>query len=117
MGKKAKLKKIRRLANSMPVIQTKVIKGSIIKGEEILASAPAGMDTKVNGEPVKADSIYRKKEIVTQALNHNRKMKKLYNQYGPAGVGMYINAVNRYISSQKAKVGAEKEEAKVEEEI
>lgn len=99
MGKKSKFKQIRRLANQMPVIHTQAVKGSVVKGYEILKE---GMK-EVDGKPIDAYGNYKKKQIIAAPLNHNRKMKKLYNQYGPAGVGMYINAVNRHVSAQKAK--------------
>jgi hypothetical protein len=102
MGKKAKLKKIRKLASQMPEIQVRQVKGERISGAELYKS---GVE-KVEGKTVDIDATYRKKTLVQAPLNHNRKMKKLYNQYGAKGVGMYVNAVNRYIATQKQKVEA-----------
>lgn len=52
MGKKAKLKKIRKIADKLPQMET---------------------------------------------VNHNRRMKALYNKMGAAGVGAYVQAVKAYV--------------------
>jgi hypothetical protein len=99
MGKKAKFKQIRKLASQMPNLLTQKVIGEKIKGEELYKQ---GVE-KVEGKPVLMDEMYRKKTVVDAPLNHNRKMKQLYNQYGAAGVGMYINAVNMHMTALKAK--------------
>jgi hypothetical protein len=61
MGKKAKFKKIRRLAEQLPKIGVK---------------------------------------STGQLLNHNRKMKDIYNRLGEAGVNHYANAVIEYVKQK-----------------
>jgi hypothetical protein len=97
MGKKAKLKQIRRIAAQMPEIQTRKVVGEKLLGAELYKS---GVE-EVEGKAVNPDILYSKKSIVEAPLNHNRKMKQLYNKYGKAGVNAYIQLVNRHISAQK----------------
>lgn len=100
MGKKAKLKKIRRLASQMPVINTpQIVRDRIISGKELITEGVK----KVGDNEVQADKSYIRKKVVQVPINHNRKMKRLYNQYGVSGVGAYVQAVNSYINSQKEK--------------
>jgi hypothetical protein len=100
MGKKAKFKKLRKLAEQMPQLQVKQVLGERVTGSELYKS---GIE-EVEGKPIDVDGTYRKKQVVNAPLNHHRKMKQLYNQYGAAGVGMYVNAINRYVSSKKEAV-------------
>jgi tRNA U55 pseudouridine synthase TruB len=97
MGKKSSLKKIRKLAEQMPEIMTKKeqLKG-IVKGSDLLAKGVK----EVQGNPVKELGVYKEKEFIKVPINHNRKMKQLYNKYGPAGVRAYANEVNRFIATQ-----------------
>lgn len=99
MGKKAKFKKIRRLASQMPEIPIKHVRGTVVSGMDAIKQGIK----EIEGRPVEQLKSYRKKEVVPATLNHNRKMKQLYNKHGLLGVVMYRNAVNRYVSSQKAK--------------
>jgi hypothetical protein len=98
MGKKAKLKKIRRMASQMPVINVGHVQGSTVHGGELLKRGVK----EVEGKPVGNLQNYREKKVVPQAVNHNRQMKRLYNQQGVKGVIMYAQAVKRFVDSQKA---------------
>lgn len=100
MGKKSKIKQIRRLASQMPDLQLNVIKGGVVKGSELIKQGIK----EVEGKPVEPHTNYRKKEVVQQPLNHHRQMKRLYNKMGESGVGAYINEVNRFVSNQQAKM-------------
>lgn len=42
-----------------------------------------------------------KKHIIAGPITHNRKMKKLYNKHGAAGIPAYIKAVHDYQAAQK----------------
>lgn len=99
MGKKSKLKKIRRIASQLPVIKTYRVKGERMKGEELMTHGVKEVEEK----PVDANAIYKKKTVIEVPLNHNRKMKQLYNQYGAAGVNGYIQAVQRHATAEKYK--------------
>lgn len=96
MGKKAKFKKIRRLASQMPAIGINVIKGSRITGEELAAKGVK----EVEGETIDLNRNYREKKVVQQPLNHHRKMKMLYNKHGVAGVNYYLNAVKNFVNER-----------------
>lgn len=100
MGKKGKLKQIRKLAAQMPEIKIGHVVGQRITGAEL---HKGGVET-VDGKPVDTDGTYSKREVVQVPLNHNRKMKALYNQHGAAGVHGYMNAVKQHIANQVEKV-------------
>lgn len=100
MGKKSKLKKIRKIAGNLPVINAGRVHGEKVTGAELYKE---GMK-EVNGKPIDPDKDYRKKTMVDAPLNHNRKMKKLYNQFGAKGVGMYVAAVQAHVANQKKAV-------------
>lgn len=99
MGKKSKLKKIRRIASQMPVINVNHIQGSAVNGSELLKRGVK----EVAGKPVENLHTYREKKAVPVPVNHNRQMKKLYNKHGVAGVRMYAQAVQRFVKAQQAK--------------
>lgn len=103
MGKKAKLKAIRKIASTMPDIMTVQMLGEAIK-EGI---------KEIDGKPVDPTKYYRKKTPVQNSLNHNRKMKQLYNQYGAKAVSEYIAAVAQYEAMEQIKkeMNETKEEA------
>lgn len=81
----------------MPVINTRHIQGNLINGSELIEKGVK----EVEGEKVSAEKKYLEKVVSPVPINHNRRMKKLYNQKGLNGVQAYINAVNSYISKQQ----------------
>jgi hypothetical protein len=111
MGKKAKLKKIRKIAAQMPRVMVGHVQGERVSGAELFKS---GVE-EVEGSPVDVDATYKKKNVVAVPLNHNRKMKQMYNKQGVKGVSAYIQAVNRYMMAQKlAEKAKQKEQEKLE---
>lgn len=97
MGKKSSFKKIRKLAEQMPVIQTRQVIVERVSGAELIKR---GIE-EVDGNKVDIDIDYREKKVISVPINHNRKMKKLYNKYGVLGVGAYVSQVKRFIASQE----------------
>lgn len=97
MGKKAKFKKIRRLASQLPTITTKQVIGERLTAKEAMLQ---GIN-EVEGKPFGQDAIIRQKKLVEKPLNHNRKMKKMYNKYGAVGVNHYANAVIQYAKQKQ----------------
>jgi hypothetical protein len=89
MGKKAKLKAMRKIAREMPAMQYNVPVGVKALGKELIARGI----TEVEGKPVLPNGKYKGMQTLPQPLNHYRQMKKLYNTHGKGGVGSYINAV------------------------
>lgn len=81
MGKKARLKQIRKIASQLPAIKVPVIKSSIIETDE---------------------GLMRKKELSEAFINHNKKMKAFYKQYGAMGVLGYVNSVKKFVQQAKA---------------
>jgi hypothetical protein len=96
MGKKAKLKKIRRLASSMPDIKTEQVIGDRVYGYELLKDGIK----EVEGKPVDPKEEYYRKKGVPVSVNHNRQMKRMYNKHGLGGVVVYAQAVKRFVQSQ-----------------
>jgi hypothetical protein len=99
MGKKAKFKKLRRLASEMPVINVGQVVGERISGAELYKS---GVE-KVEDKPVNPHATYTKKKVIEKPLNHTRQMKRMYNKHGLVGVMGYVQAVQRFDKSQKVK--------------
>jgi hypothetical protein len=99
MGKKAKLKAIRKIANTMPDIMTVQMLGEAIIGDMAIKDGIKEID----GNPVDPNNYYRRKTPVQNSLNHNRKMKQLYNQYGAKAVSEYIAAVAQYEAMEQIK--------------
>lgn len=97
MGKKSKFKKIRRIASQLPVINQRRVVGERVSGEELIKEGVK----EVQGKPVQPLDQYKKKKVVVGFLNHNRKMKQLFNKGGAPLVNSYIKAVMAY--SKKAK--------------
>jgi hypothetical protein len=98
MGKKSKIKQIRRIASQMPVINQKKIVKELVPGSEAIKSGVKEVD----GKPVDEHRFYEKKYAVAVPVNHNRQMKKLYNKMGGKGVGLYMSAVQKF-SEQNTK--------------
>ncbi len=96
MGKSSKFKQIRKIASSMPLVSIKRVVGEMIRGSEI-----KDIGNTNEGLIIDPSLMYKRKKIIDAALNHNKKMKKLYNKYGKNGVSLYINAVNAHVDKNK----------------
>ena len=96
MGKAAKFKQIRRISRQLPVLFTTQTIGTKVMGKEL----PEHI-TEVAGKPVVYDAVYRFKESKEKILNHNRKMKEIYNKRGVGAVNAYIAAVNKFAKSRQ----------------
>jgi hypothetical protein len=98
MGKAAKLKQIRRLANQLPHVNTKGIAVNIMQGKELITN---GIDKLKNGDEINPDGKYKQKIPITVPLNHYRKMKSLYNKYGATDVVAYAKAIQNHSNKMK----------------
>jgi hypothetical protein len=98
MGKAAKFKKLRKLANRLPIITTTTIIGERKSGKEL---TDVMYDDK--GQPIDSNLTYIKKSVVKVPLNHNRKMKQIYNKFGAEGIEGYVAAVVNYEKQSKSK--------------
>lgn len=102
MGKNAKYKKIKKLANKLPVIGVKTVRGQIVSGAELIEKEVK----EVEGKPVDILAKYRKKTIVPQPLNHNRRIKDAYNVLGGKGVAIYTQSVKNFVANETKKTEA-----------
>lgn len=94
MGKKSKLKQIRKIASQLPAIPIQRVVGEPTQGADLIKS---GTDKLKDGTLINPDKMYSKKRVVSASLNHTKKMKKMYNKYGLSGVQGYINAVQEHV--------------------
>jgi len=102
MGKASKMKKLRKLSLQLPKM-TEVIKVfTRVKGEDVIVQGV----TEVQGEEVDPDLTYRKIESKKVPLNHYKKMKKYYKDFGNAGIKGYANAILKEADKSKIKSNA-----------
>lgn len=99
MGKASKLKRIRRIANQLPKLQTHQRIGSAVDGIDLIKQ---GVNI-VQGKEVLPAKTYRKVETIPVQLNHNKVMKRIYNKHGAQGVAGYIKQVTNFAKQQQAK--------------
>ena len=89
MGKKAKLKQLKKLAANLPELKKERVHGERITAAELVKQ---GVYT-VDGKTVKPGQEYREKVKVQVPINHERNMKALLKRFGPAAVNRYAAAV------------------------
>lgn len=99
MGKKSKYKQMRKIASALPVMQTKGIEVSQVKGDELLKRGVVELS---DGTPVYFNEVYKEKKQVPIAMNHYRKMKNIYNSHSAAHVNGYIKAVRDIAAKRDA---------------
>jgi hypothetical protein len=95
MGKNKTLKVLRRIARQMPTIERQFIECERVKGSELIKH---GVEM-VAGQNVDESGSYNRRNVVTREginVNHARKLKKYYKQFGEPGIHGYINAVKEH---------------------
>jgi hypothetical protein len=100
MGKKARIKSIRKIAKELPDVMAHTQEKHFVLGAELIDQGI----TELNGIPVMPTITYEQMMPVMIATNHARKMKKLFNQYGKFGVLAYIDAVDLHLKAQEENV-------------
>lgn len=90
MGKAQKLKIIRKAALLLPAATTTTIQKSSVSGRDLIDS---GVKQDKYGAEIKGNRRYIKRQPIEVPVNHNRQMKRLYNQHGMAGAVAYANQV------------------------
>jgi hypothetical protein len=98
MGKKSKLKAIRRIAASMPVIEGERKVTHRVMGASLIEEF--NTKTLPSGTAIEPNAIYRETRKEKVEVNHERRMKLLYNRYGSVGVDAYMKAVAEYADEQ-----------------
>ncbi len=68
-----------------------------VSGQEVLN---AGIN-QVNNFRVISTGQYKKTSQLEVPINHNRRMKVVYNKYGKGGVNTYINLIQEFAEKQK----------------
>lgn len=96
MGKAAKFKKLRKLANKLPALNTRRVVGVKISGKEAIERNMSHE----NGKPLDETAPYRAKKLVEVPLNYNRKLKDAYQKAGMKGAEMYANSVVNFVNSK-----------------
>lgn len=102
MGKKARLKSIRRMVAGLPSISQHTCFKEVVKGEELIKDG-IGI---INEAPVNAQLEYIKRTAASIEINHARRAKKQYIKHGIVGVQGYLNSVNDFVAKQAVKEAA-----------
>jgi hypothetical protein len=95
--KKKIVKQIEEVAGTLPLVMRNTCEKHIMTGKEMIEDLDW---TKIDGKPVLPSERYLVNQPVQIAINHKRKMKKLYQKYDVAGVHGYINAVKNYAEKE-----------------
>jgi len=93
MATKKKLKKkIAAEAAKVPQVDINVGEWQNVFGAELLMQG----ETEVDGKPINPKQLYRQKMPVILAVNHSRRMTKIYKKHGNEGLLAYFDAVDTH---------------------
>lgn len=107
MGKKSRLKEVKRLAAQLtPLVIGRAI-GEKKTGAELIAEGVT--KAKLNGEelPINLKQNYKRVQVKNMPINHGRNLKKLFLKHGQAAVDAYVNKVAEVVEKSKQKQNAE----------
>ena len=90
MGKKARLKAIKNLANRLPVIMNQTHEEHFVSGSEILSW---GTIKEIDGKPIDPGKKYIFNYPVEIAQNNRRGMKRAYLKNGEAGISHFLKGI------------------------
>ena len=99
MGKNKNLKKLRKYSALLPVINTYSTEKHLVKGSEMIFNGQTELE---NGEKIMPEEMYLCNMPVISPINHNRRMKEMYNKMGTIGAMHYIAAVREYSLKEKS---------------
>ena len=92
--KKKHLKAIAQVAAELPTVTQQSFERHLVKGSTLLAQGQViGHDDK----PIVPTDGYFDEFPVIMAINHKRRMKKLFKKHGEAGIFGYIQAIENHI--------------------
>lgn len=100
MGKKAKLKQLRRIANQLPAVMLTTCEKHIVEGKELTDEERKEFAERTE-KKVNPVGQYVQSMPVKMAVNHSRRMKKAYQRFGMAGAQGYVAAVERHIKKKE----------------
>ena len=89
---------LRQIAASMPIVMRHTSEKQIMTGEELLQDEIY----EVEGEKVDPAKTYVFHAPVQIAINHYRKLKKMYKKHGIPGIKMYCTEIYRIEKSASA---------------
>lgn len=108
--KKKVAKELRKVAAEMPVIMRNTHEKHLIPGHEMIAQGITDVPNPRANEvgqpekiPVRPELMYISPMPVSIAINHHRKLKKMYKTKGVAGTHSYVDAVIRYQAQDQNK--------------
>jgi hypothetical protein len=93
MATKKKLKKlIAARAAEVPQVDINVGEWQNVFGAELLMQG----ETEIDGKPIDPKKLYRQKMPVVMAVNHGRRMAKVFKKHGNEGLLAYYDAVDKH---------------------
>ena len=100
MGKQKHIKLIRKLAESLPPMTGQKMQGMTVTGGELIEN---GIEKLKDGSPVIIGQLYKYGEqvAVTVQINHERQMKRLYDNGGMPAVVAYAEQVKKMFDVHK----------------
>lgn len=109
--KKRLAKELRKVAAEMPVIMRGSHEVHFVKGSEMIANGVYDIPNPKAGQPMQPDRIkvqpdllYKQPVPVQMAINHTRKLKKLYKQMGETGLHAYVDAVIKHTADKDGQI-------------
>lgn len=94
MGKKARLKAIKKLANNLPPINQMSTEVHLMTGAEVLEW---GTITEIDGQPIDPDKKYTFRHPVLMIQNNRRGMKRAFLKNGPEGVKNFLKSISNAV--------------------
>lgn len=107
--KKKLVKELRRVAVELPDVMRNTKEKHLVKGSEMIAEGQFEIDNPrylkafPNLHPkmirVNPEAMYVQEMPVKIAINHQRKLKKMFKKMGENGVHAYVSAVMQHVST------------------
>jgi hypothetical protein len=94
--KKKIAKQLEQIAGTMPLIMMNTCERHYVKGSELIEE----MRPEIEGKKVDPETLYVDRLPVQMAINHKRRMKKMFKKFKGEGVQGYIDAVRDYQMKQ-----------------
>lgn len=107
MGKKSRLKAVKRIAATLtPLVIGRAI-GEKLPGKELIAAGTLTTKTGGTETMIQAGVTYKRIAVKNMPVNHARNLKKLFMKHGQAAVDAYTRKVAEVVAKSKQKQNAE----------
>lgn len=94
MGKKKRIKLLKKLAETFPMVMRSTVEYHFLTGKVLKED----MDIHtIEGQPVEDDKQYQMPMPVQIAVNHHRRIKSIDKQHGMAGLVAYAKAIDLHL--------------------